>query len=64
MFAVPDVQLRLEVCGDVPKVTLGAIRVQVRPTGVEADTESVTVPVSPLAVVTVMVEVPAAPARI
>ncbi len=39
-------------------------RVQVRPAGVEADTDSVTVPVRPLRAVRVMVEVPDEPADI
>jgi hypothetical protein len=46
----------------VPKVTLVGVRVQVRPAGVEADAVRATVPVSPLTAVTVMVEVPDAPA--
>ena len=37
---------------------------QVRPAGVEADTDRVTVPVKPLTAVTVIVEVPDEPARI
>ena len=64
MFAVPDVQLRFEICGEFPKVTLVGVRVQARPTGVEADTESITEPVSPLVEVIVTLEVPVAPARI
>jgi hypothetical protein len=51
------------VCGDVPKVTLAG-RVQVRPAGVETDTARLTEPVKPLTAVTVIVEVPGAPARI
>ena len=54
---------RVAVCGDVPKVTLAG-RVQVRPAGVEADTARLTVPVRPLRAVTVIVEVPEAPANI
>jgi len=38
--------------------------VQVRPAGVEAETARLTVPVKPLTAVTVIVEVPEAPARI
>jgi hypothetical protein len=38
--------------------------VQVRPAGVEADTDSATVPVKPFSAVTVIVDVPDAPARI
>jgi len=38
--------------------------VHVKPAGVEADTVRVTVPVRPLTAVTVIVEVPEAPARI
>ncbi len=37
---------------------------QVRPAGVEAETARLTVPVKPLTAVTVIVEVPEAPARI
>ncbi len=44
-------------------MTLGG-KVQVRPAGVEADTDRVTVPVNPLRAVTVIVDVPEAPARI
>jgi hypothetical protein len=62
--AVPDVQLRLEVCGDVPNVTLVGVSVHVRPAGVEAETVRATVPVRPLSAVTVMVEVPEPPASI
>ena len=64
MFAVPDVHDRVEVCGEVPNVTLVGVRVHVRPAGVEADTVSATVPVRPLTAVTVIVELPEAPARI
>ena len=51
------------VCGEVPNVTLAG-RVQVSPAGVEADTARFTVPVNPFTAVTVIVEVPDAPARI
>jgi hypothetical protein len=44
-------------------VTLAGV-VQVKPAGVEAETVKVTVPVRPLTAVTVIVEVPDAPARI
>jgi hypothetical protein len=54
----------VEVCGEVPKVTLVGDRVHVSPAGVDADTVSATVPVSPFCAVTVIVEVPEAPARI
>ncbi len=47
----------------MPKVTLAG-RVQVRPAGVDADTDNVTTPVNPLRAVTVMVDVPEAPASI
>jgi hypothetical protein len=53
----------VSVCGEVPKVTLAG-RVHVRPAGVEAETEVLTVPVKPLRAVTVIVEVPEAPASI
>ena len=62
--AVPDVHESVEVCGDRPNVTLVGLRVHVRPAGVEADAVSATVPVRPLTAVTVIVEVPDAPARI
>ncbi len=54
-------QDRVAVWGEVPKVTLAG-RVQVRPAGAEADTDRVTVPVSPFRAVTVIVEVPGEPA--
>ena len=63
MFAVPDVQLSVDVSGDVPKTTLVGDNVQVRPAGVDADTVRATVPVRPFTAVTVIVEVPDAPAR-
>ena len=56
-------QLNVAVCGEVPKVTLIG-RVQVSPAGLEADTARPTVPVRPLTAVTVIVDVPDAPARI
>ena len=55
---------RVEVCGDVPNVTLVGDSVQVRPAGVEAETVKATVPVRPLTAVTVIVDVPEAPASI
>jgi len=58
------VQLRVEVCGEVPNVTLVGVRVHVRPAGVDAETVRATVPVRPLSAVTVIVEVPDAPASI
>jgi len=58
------VQDSVEVCGEVPNVTLVGLRVQVKPAGVEADTVNETVPVSPLTAVTVIVELPEPPARI
>ena len=54
----------VEVCGLVPNVTLVGVRVHVSPAGVEAETVSAIVPVRPLSAVTVMVDVPDAPARI
>jgi len=54
----------VDVCGDVPNVTLVGESVQVRPAGLEADTVRPTVPVKPLRAVTVMVEDPEDPARI
>jgi hypothetical protein len=51
------------VCGEVPNVTLIG-RVHVKPAGVDADTDRLTVPVKPFRAVTVIVEVPEAPARI
>ena len=62
MLAVVELQLSVEVCGEVPKVTLVGDNVQVSPAGVEADTVRATVPVRPLTAVTVIVEVPVAPA--
>jgi hypothetical protein len=44
-------------------VTLGGI-VHVKPAGVEADTDKLTVPVKPLTAVNVIVDVPGAPTRI
>jgi len=48
----------------VPKITLVGVSVQLRPAGVDADTVRATVPVKPLTAVTVMVDVPEAPASI
>jgi len=45
-------------------VTLVGVRVQLNPAGVDAETVRPTVPVNPLTAVTVMAEVPDAPARI
>ena len=59
-----EVQLRVEVWGEVPNVTLVGDRVHVSPAGVDADTVRPTVPVRPLTAVTVIVDVPEAPARI
>ena len=61
MAAVHD---NVAVCGDVPKVTLVGVSVQVSLAGVEAETVKATVPVRPLSAVTVMVEDPEPPARI
>jgi hypothetical protein len=47
----------------VPKVTLAG-NVHVNPAGVDTDTARFTVPVSPFRAVTVIVEVPDAPANI
>ena len=58
---VDAVQLSVDVCGDVPKVTLVGVRVHVSPAGVEADTVNPTVPVRPLTAVIVIVEVPELP---
>ena len=63
MFAVSEVQSRVEICGKVPKVTLVGDRVHVRPDGVETETVSAIVPVKPLTAFTVIVEVPEDPAR-
>ena len=62
VLAVADEQLSVEVCGEVPNVTLVGLRVQVRPAGVDADTVNATAPVKPLTAETVIVEVPVAPA--
>ena len=64
MFAVPEVHDNVDVCGEVPKVTLVGDRVHVRPAGVDAETVSPTVPVRLLTAVTVIVDVPEEPARI
>jgi hypothetical protein len=58
------VQLRVDVCGEVPKVTLVGDSVHVNPAGVEAEIVRATVPVKPLTAVTVIVEVPEDPASI
>ena len=63
MAAVAAWHVSVAVCGEVPKVTLAA-SVQVRPAGVDADVARLTVPVNPFRAVTVIVEVPEAPARI
>ena len=63
MLAVVELHESVAVCGDVPKVTLAG-SVHVRPAGVDADTARLTVPVRLFNAVTVMVEVPEAPARI
>lgn len=62
MFAVPEVQLRLELCGDVPNVILVEMRLHVRPVGVERETARATVPVRPLRAFTVIRDVPKPPA--
>ena len=64
MFAVAAVHDRVEVCGEVPKVTLVGDSVHVSPAGVEAETVRATVPVRPFTAVTVTVEVPDPPANI
>ena len=63
MFATVALQDRVAVCGDVPKVTLAG-KVQVKPAGVETDVARLTVPVRPFTAVTVIVDVPEAPAKI
>ena len=63
VLAVPELHDRVEVCGEVPKVTLVGDSVHVRPAGVDAETVNETVPVSPLTAVTVIVDVPVAPAN-
>jgi hypothetical protein len=62
-LAVPELHESVEVCGDVPNVTLVGDSVHVSPAGVEAETVRATVPVKPLTAVTVIVEVPEAPAN-
>ena len=59
---MPELQESVEVCGESPKVTLVGDSVQVRPAGVDAEIVRATVPVKPLTAVTVIVEVPLAPA--
>jgi hypothetical protein len=61
---VAALQDRVEVAGDGGRVTLVGVRVHDRPAGVETDTVRPTLPVKPLTAVTVIVEVPDAPARI
>ncbi len=51
---------RVAVCGDAPNVTLAG-SVQVRPAGVEAETERATSPANPFRPVTVMVWVSESP---
>lgn len=63
MPAAVALQESVAVCGEVPKVTLTG-RVHVKPAGVEAETVRETVPVRPLRAVSVIVEVPEAPASI
>jgi hypothetical protein len=63
-LAVPELHDSVEVCGDVPKVTLVGVRVHVSPAGVEAETVRATVPVNPLVPATVIVDVPEAPGKI
>jgi hypothetical protein len=57
-------QDRVEVAGEGGRVTLVGVRVHDRPAGVDADTVRPTLPVKPFTAVTVMVDVPEAPARI
>jgi hypothetical protein len=54
----------VEVCGEVPKVTLVGVKVHDRPAGVDAETERFTVPVNPFSEVTVIVDVPEEPTNI
>jgi hypothetical protein len=56
------VQVKVEVCGEAPNVTLVALRVHVRPTGDEADTVRLAIPL-PVAE-TVIVDVPMPPGKI
>jgi hypothetical protein len=48
---------------DVPRTTLVGLRVHVRPVAGETEEVRATVPVNPLVEVTVIVDVPAVPAR-
>jgi len=57
-------QLKVAVCGEVPKVTLVGASVHDRPAGVDAETARFTVPVKPFSAVTVIVDVPEDPANI
>ena len=61
---MPELHESVEVCGDVPKVTLVGDNVHVRPAGVDADTVRPTVPVRPLIAASEIVEVPVAPASV
>jgi len=58
------VQLRVEIWGEAPNVTLVGDREHVSPAGVEAETVRATIPVKPLTAITVIVEVPDEPASI
>ena len=52
------------ICGEAPTVTLATGRVHDSPVGVDGETVSETFPVRPLTALTVIVAVPAEPARI
>jgi hypothetical protein len=54
----------VEVAGEGGRLTLVGVNEQVRPAGVDAETDRLTVPVKPFRAVTVIVEVPEAPAKI
>ncbi len=54
----------MAVWGDVPNTKLVGVRVVLKPAGVDAETDRLTVPVNPFRAVTVIVEVPEEPARI
>jgi hypothetical protein len=61
-LAVGDEQVRVEV--PVPPAMVVVVRLQVRPAGVDAETESITVSVNPLTDDIVIVDAAAAPGLI
>lgn len=60
---VPDVQLRVEVWGEVTNVIFAGVSVHASPVGAEAEDVSEMVPVNPLTAFIEIVEVPGVPAN-